>query len=117
MAEVVVKLNYTPVNGKQAFVPDVNPLKVKRGDAVQFQLGNAPAGAEFQLRFNKPSLYKSAHNRVQNSGLHQSGDGDLQIVGKSGDDKYVCRLFQNGKELPTEENPGGDVIISDDGGR
>jgi hypothetical protein len=113
VANQTVQLNYTKVNSKLVFIPDIDPIRAEQRDTIEFQLGNVPDGAQFVLQFEQPSFFSSALNRMQNTGLLQSGDGDLTVVAPSGKVKYHCRLFHDGKELPTDENPGGEVIIGD----
>src|SRR5215471_12226703 len=77
-----------------------------------------------KMRLSRPSfsveltcsVFQERPESSANSGLLQIGDGDLEIVGPNGAqaprERYRCKLFKDGKEMPTDEQPGGDIIIS-----
>ena len=56
MAHHTLTLNYDPAG----FRPDPDPVLVKAGDTISFQLSNAPPGSNFKITMNQPGGFQPA---------------------------------------------------------
>lgn len=81
-ADHLVTLNYT----EDGLSPEPNPLCIKAGQTVAFQLGSAPEGSSFRITFNDPECCSMP--------VYQPGD--LPVVmqpPQSGRIHYDCDLI------------------------
>lgn len=99
MPHHTVTLNY----GAQGFKPDRDPLLVRQGDTISFQLGDAPPNSKFHIRMRDPDLFSAAEVRDDQTRVQ---------VRQAASTKYHCRLLDNNGTVlaeSTENQPGGGI--------
>jgi hypothetical protein len=99
MAHHTITLNY----GKDGFKPDRDPLPVRKGDTISFQLGVAPPNSKFNIKMQDPQLFS----------VGEVNDGHTKVeVRQAASTKYHCKLLDAGGKVLSEsgENkPGGGI--------
>lgn len=109
MADHNVTLNYGP----GGFLPDLDPIPVKRGQTIAFRLGQAPSGARMRLTFHDRQFFATSHPEFAKAGVFHQGDGDVRIVATlPGPTTYHCELRDSNGDLIAQsiENRGGGMI-------
>jgi len=95
MATHTVTLTYGP-NG---FQPDPDPLLVKSGDTISFQLGVAPPSCTFKITMNDPRYFSAAE---------ASNSSPSLTVVAAAVTTYGCQLLDAGGNLLSGSGqPGG----------
>jgi hypothetical protein len=120
MADHKVKLNYVP-NGNPPphdadFSPDTNPIKVRPGQTIRFQLGIGPPNGKIQITFTDTErhFFSTPNPHFATDGKFHDGDGDVHIVSAlTGPTHYQCDLLVDG--VVKASSPGGGEIVPDTG--
>ena len=98
MAHHTVTLNY-----QSGFQADPDPVRVRQGDTLSFQLGAVPPNSKFTVKMQDPNLFSTG-------GVH---DSQTKVeVRRAVSTKYHCQLLDhNGKVVAesSEHKPGGGI--------
>jgi hypothetical protein len=114
MADHNVKLNYVP-NGHPPpndadFAPDLNPIPVRRGQTISFELGQGPAGGKIRITFPDKHFFATPNPHFATTGQFHQGDGDVHVaLALPGSTHYHCELFVNGVLLASSHE-GGEIV-------
>ena len=99
MADHTVQLNYA----NNSFTPTPNPIKVRPGQTISFQLGAGPANGKLRITFRDPQFFSAAQ--------FQHGDGDIRVTAKPAPTTYHCELLVDGLVVAqSREHAGGDIV-------
>jgi hypothetical protein len=116
MADHNVKLNYTatgnPPPNDVHFLPDLNPIRVRPGQTINFLLGVGPPNGKFRVTFSNPHFFATADPNFHSTGRVNDGDGEVRVVTALQQKiTYHCELLVDGVVAASSaENAGGDVI-------
>ena len=111
MADHNVTLNYIATGSGVQFVPDRNPITVRPGQTIGFQLGIGPADGKIRITFADPHFFSAANPHFQSTGRFNDGDGEVRVVAVPNHTTYRCELLINGVvRAQSAENAGGDII-------
>ena len=101
MRHHTLTLNYDTTHG---FKADTDPLPVKPGDTISFQLGSAPSQSRFKITMNDPQFFSAGE-------VH---DSHTQItVLQAVPTTYHCQLLDQSNKIlfqSSEHQPGGGMI-------
>jgi hypothetical protein len=99
MPDHTVRLNYANNN----FTPSPNPIVVRPGHTIHFELGTGPADGTVRVTFHNPEFFSSPR--------FLSGDNAIRVTGNPHPTTYHCELLVNGQVVAqSNENAGGDVV-------
>ena len=97
MPHHTVILNYS-TNG---FKPNPDPLRVRQGDTISFQLGVAPPNSKLKIKMRDPDFFSA--------GVVDNSQTRIEVL-RAASTKYHCQLLDGqGKQLADsqENTPGG----------
>jgi hypothetical protein len=118
MADHNVKMNYAgtgnpPPNDVQ-FTPDTNPIPVRPGQTIAFQMGVGPPNGKIRLTFADPQFFSTADPDFPQTGQFNDGDGDVHVIAAippGNRTTYHCELLVDGVvKAQSQENAGGEVV-------
>jgi len=120
MANHNVKLNYTPTGQPPpndiTFAPDAahNPIRVRQGETINFQLGVGPPNGKVRVTFSQTQFFSTGKPNFPQTGRVDEGDGDVRVIAalpKGSHVKYHCELLVDGVvKAQSQENAGGEVV-------
>jgi hypothetical protein len=115
MADHNVKLNYVatgnPPPNDANFIPDHNPILVRPGQTINFQLGIGPPNGKIRLTFAHPQCFSTTNAAFHSTGLFHDGDGDVRVTNLPHPTTYHCELLVDGVvQAQSAEKAGGDVL-------